>query len=115
LVYRGQWQSESYLFLRNKNIFRQQLSIQPQLKGKKWQPSLDFEWFYRTNQNQYWIADDLIVTGGTREFRYQLNFDYKISDQQKLQIFALYRQFEIAKTNQIVFGIGYHFKINGPR
>ncbi len=113
--YRLQWQSESYLFLRNKNIIRQRIQIAPNWKKQKWTPFIQSEWFYRTNQNQYWLADDLVITGGSREWRHTGGIGYKFNNQQKIQLFAMYRKFEINKNDQLIFGLNYNYKINGRR
>jgi hypothetical protein len=110
--YRLQWQSESYLFLRNKNIIRQRIQLAPNWKKQKCTPYIQTEWFYRTNQNQYWLADDLIVTGGSREWRHTVGIGYKFNEKHKIQLFAMYREFDINKKDQIIFGLNYNFKIN---
>ncbi len=112
LNYRVLLQSETALFKRDKNILRQRLILKPDIRGKKWNPFISAEFFYRFNANQYWIDDQLMVQGAAREWRWSGGISYKINDRNKFQISASYRDFQNNKTDYWVANVEYGFNIN---
>jgi hypothetical protein len=112
LNYRALLQSETALFKRDKNILRQRLLLKPDIRGKKWNPFVSAEFFYRFNANQYWIDDQLVVQGAAKEWRWTVGISYKINDRNKLQISASYRDFQNNKTDCWVANLDYSFNIN---
>lgn len=112
LNYRVLLQSETALFKRDKNILRQRLLLKPDLKGKKWNPFVSAEFFYRFNAEQYWIDDQLMVQGAAREWRWTGGLSYKINPRNKLQLSASFRDFQNNKTDYCLANLDYSFNIN---
>ena len=107
-------QYEHFKFKRNQLVWRNRIKVQPVLEKSRLTPYLSAEVFYRLNQFEYFIGDELETTGLLNEFRYSLGTEVKITKNDALDIGVMLRDFQTLRPAHAVIQLTYIHDFGRP-
>jgi hypothetical protein len=94
-------------FERPRYIWRNKLTVKPNLKSKIFKPYVSAESFYRFNQYYYLVGNTFVTEGLMNEMRYEVGTQIDFNKKNSLEIGLMLRDYQTKKNSDLVLCLTY--------
>jgi hypothetical protein len=94
-------------FERPRYIWRNKLTIKPNLKSKIFKPYVSAESFYRFNQYYYLVGNTFVTQGLMNEMRYEVGTQIDLNKKNSLEVGLMLRDYQTKKNSDLVICLTY--------
>jgi len=94
-------------FERPRYIWRNKITVKPNLKSKIFKPYVSAESFYRFNQYYYLVGNTFVTVGLMNEMRYEVGTQIDFNKKNSLEIGLMLRDYQTKKNSNLVLCLTY--------
>jgi hypothetical protein len=89
-------------FARPQYIWRNKITLKPNLKSKVFKPYISAESFYRFNQYYYLVGDVFVTQGLMNEMRYEVGTQLNFNKKNSIELGLMLRDYQTKKNTDLV-------------
>lgn len=94
-------------FARPQYIWRNKITIKPNLKSKIFKPYISAESFYRFNQYYYLVGNAFVTQGLMNEMRYEVGTQIDFNKKNSIEVGLMLRDYQTKKNTDLVICVTY--------
>lgn len=94
-------------FERPRYIWRNKLTVKPNIKSKIFKPYVSAESFYRFNQYYYLVGNTFVTQGLMYEMRYEVGTQIDLNKKNSIEVGLMLRDYQTKKNSDLVICLSY--------